>query len=131
VCGNTDCLEAYASGHVLQALADENGVAIDEVFGHRATAAGIRDYVGALAHGLAAAVNMLDPHVLLIGGGVHGRPGFPRERLAGEIRAHLRAPVPRDAVEIRHAALGSEAALHAAPVIFARRAPPSDTPRTP
>lgn len=120
ICGNTDCLEAYASGHVLDAIARQAGVAVAEVFTHPAARAGVADYVQALAHGLAAAVNLLDPEVLVIGGGLHGRETFPRGRLAALVRTHLRAPVPRERVRIVHAALGSEAALHAAPVLLAR-----------
>ncbi|WMS43572.1 ROK family protein [Acuticoccus sp. MNP-M23] len=120
ICGNIDCLEAYASGHALEAIARDAGVPVADVFTHPAAAEGVATYVGALAHGLAAAVNMLDPHVLLLGGGLHGRPGFPRDALAAAIRQHLRAPVPSTSVEIRHAILGSDAVLHAAPVLFAR-----------
>ena len=125
VCGNLDCLEAYASGHALEAAARDAGVPVAEVFARPAARAGVERYLLALAHGLAAAVNLLDPHVLLIGGGLHGRPGFPREALAARVREHLRAPVPRDHVRIVAAALGSEAALHAAPTLFARADPPN------
>ena len=119
VCGNTDCLEAYASGHALAAAAEAAGVPVEDVFAHPAAAAGVERYLHALAHGLAAAANVLDPHVLLIGGGLHGRPAFPRGRLAARVRAHLRAPVPRDHLVIVSAALGSEAAMHAAPRLLA------------
>ncbi len=120
ICGNTDCLEAYASGHALEAIARDAGVPMADVFTHPAATEGVEAYVRALAHGIAAAVNMLDPQVLLIGGGLHGRETFPRDALAAAVREHLRAPVPREKVEICHATLGSDAVLHAAPLLFGR-----------
>ncbi|MEM0908269.1 MAG: ROK family protein [Pseudomonadota bacterium] len=122
VCGNVDCLEAYASGHVLDALAARLGISVSDIFTAPAARKGVDDYREALAHGLAAAVNMLDPHVLLIGGGLFGRAHFPRKALARGIKEHLRAPVPRDHVKIVEAQLGSEAALYAAPYLYARHA---------
>lgn len=131
VCGNVDCVEAYASGHELARIAAEAGIDVTAVFADPAAAAGAGRYLAALAHGIAAAVNMMDPEVLVLGGGLFGRPEFPRQRLAASIGPHLRAPVPRDRVAIRPAVLGSESALHAAPVLFARRTTLIETGRTP
>jgi allose kinase len=116
VCGNVDCLEAYACGHVLNALAAEAGVAVGEIFVRRPAAVAPRldDFVRDFGYALAAAVNLMDPQRLVIGGGIPATPSFPRDTLARTVRAHLRRPVPAEALEIAFATLGSEAALHGA-----------------
>ena len=120
VCGNTGCLDAYASGRVLVEIAEAAGTTLENVFSHPEAQADIVDYLAALADGIVAAVSILDPKVLVLGGGIHGQPGFPRDALALRIVRGLRTPVLRADMEIRSAALGVDAALHAAPILFAR-----------
>ncbi len=125
VCGNLDCLEAYACGHVVKALAARAGIPVGEVFARPPAAirtavdAFIRDF----AYALAAAVNLMDPHRLVIGGGIPATPSFPRDRLVEILRAHLRRPVPAETLEIAFARLGSEAALWGAAAIVGRDGP--------
>jgi allose kinase len=116
VCGNIDCLEAYACGHVLNALAAEAAVPVGEIFARRpaAVAARLDDFVRDFAYALAAAVNLMDPERLVIGGGIPATPSFPRGTLVAILRDHLRRPVPAETVAIAFATLGSEAALHGA-----------------
>lgn len=116
VCGNIDCLEAYACGHVLNALAAEADVPVGEIFARRppAVAPRLDEFVRDFAYAIASAVNLMDPERLVIGGGIPATPSFPREALIATVRAHLRRPVPAETVEIRFATLGSEAALHGA-----------------
>jgi len=112
VCGNMDCLEAYACGGVLARAAAEGGVPVARIWHDRTTEPEL--FLEALARGLAAAVNMLDPACLVVGGGVPAMEGFPARRLVSATRAHLRRPVPADAVTIRFASLGEAAAMHGA-----------------
>lgn len=110
VCGNLDCVEAYASGHALEAAARARGVPVAEALTHHAMEDFLAEYVRDLAFAIAGAVNILDPEVLVIGGGLHGRPGFPQERLAAAVRQRLRGPRPREHIRIAASRLGSEAA---------------------
>jgi len=111
ICGNTDCLEAYASGHVLNAVARDAAIPVERIFTSPETARAVADYADALGQALACAVNMFDPDTLLIGGGLARRPGFPLERVVTTARAHMRAPAPRNFVRIVPAAFGSRAII--------------------
>ena len=111
ICSNIDCLEAYASGHVLVELAASAGVPIDRVFDTPALAPEIGCYVKALSYALSSAANLLDPEILVIGGGLALRPRFPMARLIDETRGHLRAPSPRESLVIDSAQLGSQAII--------------------
>lgn len=124
VCGNTDCLEAYACGNVLAALAAEAAVPVGEIFAHRppGIASRLDDFVRDFAYALATAVNLMDPVRLVIGGGIPSAPSFPRDALAATVRAHLRRPAPAESVEIAFATLGGEAALYGAASLPTRAA---------
>ncbi|MEM1274781.1 MAG: ROK family protein [Pseudomonadota bacterium] len=114
VCGNTDCLEAYASGHVLAGAADRAGIAIEDVFTSPAVSDTIDIYVETIGYALASTCNLLDPEILLIGGGVGMRQTFPFDRIVAVLRQHLRRPSPYASLEIRRTALGSAAIVPSA-----------------
>lgn len=48
----------------------------------------------------ATEINILDPHVILIGGGVPAMAGFPKEYLLERIRFHTRKPYPANDLNI-------------------------------
>lgn len=124
VCGNLDCLEAYASGHRLRELQATHGVGYDELFlveRPEGLARELGRLVEDLARAVATAIDILDPEVALMGGGVPAMPGFPRRRFEAIVRAHLRRPVPATSVALVWAALGSQAALHGAGQVLQRR----------
>jgi glucokinase len=128
-CGNRGCLEAYASGTAVAALArerledgDEHSALreLDEIDGKAVTLAAIDDDPLALevlresgywlGVGLVALVNIFDPEVVLIGGGaatlsapivLPEAEGIVAERILG---ADHRDPPP-----VRRAALGDDA----------------------
>lgn len=118
VCGNVDCLEAYACGHVLHELARRARVPIAEVFvqapRHQALQRDLDDFVRDLAYALATAVNLFHPNVAVVGGGIPAMVGFPHERFATTFAAHLRRPAPSSTVALRWACLGSRASLFGA-----------------
>ncbi|CAN5877493.1 allose kinase [soil metagenome] len=115
VCGNLDCLEAYACGHVLDELAEESGLEVATIFQrgreHPETSGKLDAFVRDLAFGLATAVNLFHPNLALVGGGVPMMPSFPKEAFEQTFYAHLRRPVPATTVDFAWAVLGSEAAL--------------------
>ena len=114
ICGNRDCLEAYASGHVLASAAEQAGIPVDEVFTAKSTRETINLYVEAIGHAVAAACNLLDPELLLIGGGLGGRESFPFQRILTVVNDHLRKPSPRYSLQVRRSSLGSQAIVPAA-----------------
>ena len=57
-------------------------------------------FLAAAACLLAGVVNLLDPEALVIGGGVPGMRGFPREALEAAIREKAMHPRPSQGLEI-------------------------------
>ena len=125
VCGNTDCLEAYACGHTLNALADRFGLPVGALFSRRADHARLNrallEFVRLQAYALATAINILDPQIAIIGGGVPEMPDYPRREFCQTVLDHLRRPYPRDAIQLRWAQLGSRAVLHGALAVLEER----------
>ncbi len=131
-CGNTHwpSLEDYSSGPALvaryRAVAADGAVArAEDVLA--AAARGVqaaREVVvsGATALGarLGWLVDVLDPDVLIVGGGLGSVDGLYWETLVAATRAHVWADAGRD-LPIRHAALGPDAALFGAALTIARR----------
>lgn len=124
-CGLRGCWERYASGSALRDLS--GGVPGEEVFaafrrGEPSAAATVDTFAGHIAVGLASLVNVCDPEVIVIGGGVV-------ESLAGDIDIvvrHLSArlyssearPLPR----VLPAVLGERAGAIGAALIAAHAA---------
>ncbi|PNY79699.1 ROK family protein [Deinococcus koreensis] len=125
VCGNTDCLEAYACGHTLRDLAAGAGLPVGEIFlrhaEHPALKGALADFVRDQAYAVATAVNLLGPEVTLIGGGIPDMPGYPRAAFVGVVREHLRRPQPHDSFQQRWASLGWRASLHGAQRVVEQR----------
>lgn len=83
-CGRVNCVETFLSGPGLAATHEQ-------LAGERCPAAEVpaqapswRLYATMLARALAQIVNVVDPHVIVLGGGVSANPG-----LASEVRAQL------------------------------------------
>lgn len=83
-CGKEDCLETFLSGPGL-ALTDlqAGGDAVAGISVAERAAAGdatailvLEQYADQLARGLASVANILDPHVMVLGGGVSNLPGL-------------------------------------------------------
>ncbi len=116
ICGNIDCLEAYASGRALKAMAERFGRPVDGMFlaDDPPVATEVAEFVRDLAYACAGAINLLDPELVLMGGGVVAMKGFPRQVFADTVRAHVRRPLPAEAFRIDWARLGPAACLHGA-----------------
>ncbi len=124
VCGNLDCVEAYACGHVLNELAQKALLNVGEIFDRGLSRPDLRPvlqtFVDDLARTLATGVNLFHPEVALVGGGVTEMKGFPKAQFEGTFYAHLRRPVPFETVRLRWAGLGSRASLYGAQVLLGR-----------
>jgi allose kinase len=114
VCGNIDCLEAYACGSTLVAIAEKEGMAVSDIFSAPDSASlspQRNEFVRDLAYGMATAINLFQPDIALVGGGIPEMKGFPKDVFEHIFLEHLRRPVPHTTITLRWASLGSEAAL--------------------
>jgi glucokinase len=130
-CGNHGCLEALASGTALgrraQEIADERPDSTlgrltmertprgEDVLdlarkGDEAALEVLREAGTWLGIGLATFVNVFDPEVIAIGGGVSGAGDLVLEPARRELRLRSHSP-SRDLVEIRMATLRAEAGM--------------------
>ena len=101
-CGNIGCLENYASGRFLERLVADHfkGTPLGQVFLRHSDHPVILEYINTLATGVAIEVNILNPERVILGGGVLGMEGFPREALGAAIRRHTRKPEPSNSLTL-------------------------------
>ena len=104
-CGNVGCAEGLVAGRYLAELAKGPlaPTPVSELFAVHGKSRLLQEYIERLARVIAAEVNILDPGVLLLGGGVINMTAFPRKTLETAIRAHTRKPLPNDALQILYA----------------------------
>ncbi|HET7045643.1 MAG TPA: ROK family protein [Gaiellaceae bacterium] len=134
-CGRRGCLEAYVSGTSIAERAGEAGLPYGSAEEVAAAARGgdpgaqvvWDETVEALACGLTSIVNLFEPELVIVGGGV-GRSG---EQLLGPARSwvleHAMGPAGH-AVDIVHAALGDRVGVVGAAAIVFDRAQASGHP---
>jgi glucokinase len=118
-CGQFGCLEAHASGTAITAQLRALNIAPNAAAGARLAYEGDRaaravfdEAAGFIAAGLSAAANLINPHALILGGGV----AESLDLLLPTIREKLRAYAirPRWDIPIVKTKLGYEAALYGA-----------------
>jgi allose kinase len=114
VCGNIDCLEAYACGHTLNALSKEFSIPVADIFikhGNLQLEQKLLEFVRDQAYAVATAINLFDPELCIIGGGIPEMNNFPRGTFRQTIIEHLRRPLPQESIKLEWAKLGSRAIL--------------------
>jgi allose kinase len=101
-CGLTGCAETYASGRAAREMLDAHypGLSFAQAFHEHADEAPVSDLVDAIAVTVATLVNLFDPHMVFLGGGVLSEE-FPKDRLVEAILRHTLAPYPREGLDIR------------------------------
>lgn len=104
-CGKTGCAECYASGRAAQEMLKEHfpGRTFAQVFKDHADEAPVAELIEALAVTVATLVNLFDPDILFLGGGVLSAE-FPKERLSAAVRRNTLAPYPREDLTISYSA---------------------------
>jgi len=103
-CGGRGCLEAYCAGRAIESRAGRPAAEL------LADPAFRQNYVPLLARGLRAALMLLNPERMVIGGGLSkAGPAF-FEDLRAELRRQLPASLPAR-VDLQPAALGDDAVL--------------------
>lgn len=95
-CGNPGCLETLCSGRALRQWYQQvpRQYALGELFLHATQEPEVRQMLLRGAQGIATAINLFDPDVVVLGGGVMDMAGFPRERLAALTCRYVRKPLP-------------------------------------
>lgn len=125
VCGNVDCLEAYACGHTLTDLSKQTGIPVSDLFTRRSEGVSLDralfEFVRDEAYAVATAINLLDPEVVVIGGGVPFMADYPKATFIQTVYDHLRRPYPQEVVKLRWAELGSSAVLPGALAVLEQR----------
>ena len=117
VCGNTDCVEAYACGHTLVEYSARYNCAVEDLFLERDNKNLERDldrFVLYQAFMIATMVTLFVPDMIVIGGGIPKMAGYPHEQLVANARNHVRKPYPSESVIIDWATLDDQATLHGA-----------------
>ena len=119
-CGNHGCLEQYCSASGIVRLAKQAGLGArtaKEVFalaqtGNKTASAVVDKACDLLGRGLASACCVLDPEVVLLGGGVSAAGEFLRSRVEAAFQKYA-FHACRD-IQIRLAALGNDAGMFGA-----------------
>jgi len=89
-CGNSGCLELYGAGKKLKELTDNNGSKIEDFFVDYENSNEYEEFLENILLGIITAINILDPAVIILGGGVLKMKNFPEKRLRREIKNNLR-----------------------------------------
>ena len=111
--GAIDCVEAYASGAVLQALAVDNNLPVATLFSERSAGkleGVLRTFVHDQALTIALAMTLTDPEIVVIGGGVTDMAGYPFDDLVRQTNNCLSPVLGKDVRPIVRATLGPAAA---------------------
>ncbi len=111
--GGVDCVEAYASGVVLQALAAEYGVPVATLFSSPAAGrlgAALKTFVRDQALTISLAMTLTDPEIVVIGGGIVEMEGYPFEDLVRQANDCLSPVLGKGVRPIVRATLGPAAA---------------------
>lgn len=101
-CGNTGCMESLAGGKYLAHLQETRypNTPIGELFARHGEDAELLRFVDRMAITAATEINILNPHYILIGGGIPSMKDFPRQRLLEQIHRHTRKPFPAEDLNI-------------------------------
>lgn len=101
-CGNEGCMESHVGGKYLVDLQKSTfpDIEIHELFEKKGDSPEIDRYLEHLSLPIATEINILNPAVIILGGGVLSMPNFPKERLEQYIYKHSRKPLPAENLHI-------------------------------
>lgn len=110
VCGKTGCVESITSGNWLVHFAVTHfpDTPLANVFSLHADHPEIQKFISRLAYVIATEMNIFDPEVLILGGGVFAMQNFPMTALLSMIHTHLRTPEPASSLKIIHSAVSDD-----------------------
>ena len=101
-CGNSGCMEAVAGGKYLMQLQKSvfPDTPISDLFAKHRQHPLLQQFLDRMAMAVATEINILNPHHILIGGGVPAMKDFPRDELVSRIFCHARKPLPANNLNI-------------------------------
>lgn len=101
-CGLYGCLELYGSGKALEKIKNDNfsDCDIKDIFEKHSDECVLSRFIENMSIAVAIEINILNPDVLVLGGGVIGMTSFPYEKLLQEIRRRVRTPLPKENLQI-------------------------------
>lgn len=101
-CGNTGCAEPLVGGKYLAMLCETEftDTHISKLFSRHMSSPLLMEYIDRLARVIASEVNILDPELLILGGGVINMKDFPKEKLTKNIYKYVRKPLPHDTLKV-------------------------------
>jgi predicted NBD/HSP70 family sugar kinase len=111
--GAIDCVEAYASGLLLEALAAKHDVPVAGLFAENGPGElqeALRTFVRDQALAVALSMTLTDPEIVVIGGGVTEMSGYPFDDLVRTIDERLSPILGRGQRPVVRATLGPDAA---------------------
>ena len=125
VCGKIGCAETFISGHKLQTISDAFNIPIHLVFTHweddSMLALRLKEFVDYQAMILAIAVSIIQPTLLIIGGGIICMEGFPKEVLQKDLNIHLLKRIPRRKLSVVWGKQGNKAGFYGGEYLFRER----------
>jgi len=99
-CGNSGCLELYGAGRKIKEITDQNNSKIEDFFIDYKNSNEYDEFLENILLGIITAINILDPAVIILGGGVIKMKDFPKKRLQEDIRKNLRDQSISDSLKI-------------------------------
>lgn len=116
VCGKSGCVESITSGNWLVHFTNSHfpDTLLADVFSQHGDHPQIKKFIRRLAYVIATEMNIFDPEVLILGGGVFSMRDFPMQALLSIIYKHLRTPEPAYSLKIIHSLTGDEAGCRGA-----------------
>ncbi|NDL62725.1 allose kinase [Acerihabitans arboris] len=104
-CGNPGCLETVCSGVALARWyhSAPRDYALSDVFSLAGQDDYLADFIDRAARAMATGINLFDPDVILLGGGVMDMVDFPLDRLIARAGDFIRKPLPFDEIKFARA----------------------------
>lgn len=101
-CGNKGCIEMFSCGKALERIGRMYYPQdfIGDLFALHAKESVLKDFVEYMSVPVAAMANIMDPHHIVIGGGLVQMKGFPKEMLRERVLAHTRKPYPAENLDM-------------------------------
>ncbi|MDH3000630.1 allose kinase [Chelonobacter oris] len=108
-CGNYGCLETNCSGIALKRWHDSSikGYPIDEIFSQAEKDGFIHRYLIRIAKAVSTCINLFDPDVVILGGGVMDMKDFPYALLERYCMSYVRKPLPYNKLKLLKASSSS------------------------
>ncbi len=100
-CGNPGCLETVCSGTALRRWYNQTlrNYELGELFIHAINEPFVQELLDHASRAIATSINLFDPDVVILGGGVMDMHSFPRDAVIANIQSYLRRPLPFEAVQ--------------------------------